>query len=315
MSNATSTLTIKTYGTGGREVNLPVDGGATLYGGTLVAQLEGTGMLCPANTATSGPAVGVCMHDVDNAAGSDGDLRALVQYDRIFIMANATSGDACSEATPFMAPVFMSDDHTIADNSNGGAFRPAGYFAGMEPDGKVRFYVPIGKQQSAGAGGDEFDDGIATDTIAEFTAAAGVTVDGVLLKDGGVVLADGAAIDADTINEATAAAGVTIDGLLVKDSGLPTFMAGISKMQVAGGTFAAGTATINTGITVTANTDAFVLMSAVITGSANVGTVAHLKASNSVGGAGVGAVTLNILGDDGAVDGDAAGAFRVLLVN
>jgi hypothetical protein len=57
------------------------------------------------------------------------------------------------------------------------------------------------------------------DTINEATAAAGVTVDGVLLKDGGAVFADGAAIDIDTINEATAAAGVTVDGVLLKDGG------------------------------------------------------------------------------------------------
>lgn len=55
------------------------------------------------------------------------------------------------------------------------------------------------------------------DVIDESTAAAGVTVDGVLLKDGGAVFADGAAVEVDTVNEATAAAGVTIDGLLIKD--------------------------------------------------------------------------------------------------
>lgn len=113
--------------------------------------------------------------------------------------------------------------------------------------------------------------------------------------------------DAGTLITAT-----TVEGALAE---LATINGNVTKMQVAGGTFAAGTATINTGITVTASTDAFVVMSAVVTGSVNVGCFAHLKASNVVGGAGVGAVTLNILGDDGAVDGDAAGAFRVLLIN
>src|SRR5690606_38606458 len=47
--------------------------------------------------------------------------------------------------------------------------------------------------------------------------ASGVTIDGVLVKDGGAVFADGAAIEVDTINEATSAAGVTIDGALIKD--------------------------------------------------------------------------------------------------
>lgn len=58
---------------------------------------------------------------------------------------------------------------------------------------------------------------IKTNTIAETTAASGVTIDGVLVKDGGAVFADGAAIEVDTVNEATSAAGVTIDGALIKD--------------------------------------------------------------------------------------------------
>lgn len=58
---------------------------------------------------------------------------------------------------------------------------------------------------------------ITTDTISETTSAAGVTVDGVLLKDGGAVFADAATIEVDTINEATAAAGVTLDSVLLKD--------------------------------------------------------------------------------------------------
>lgn len=58
---------------------------------------------------------------------------------------------------------------------------------------------------------------IATNTIAETSAGSGVTVDGVLLKDGGAVFADAATIEIDTINEATSTAGVTIDGVLIKD--------------------------------------------------------------------------------------------------
>jgi len=59
--------------------------------------------------------------------------------------------------------------------------------------------------------------GFFADVVSERTDAAGVTVDGVLLKDGGVVLADGATIEADVIAEATSAAGVTADGVLLKD--------------------------------------------------------------------------------------------------
>jgi hypothetical protein len=51
-----------------------------------------------------------------------------------------------------------------------------------------------------------------TDLITEKTSAAGVTVDGVLLKD--------SQITTDQINEKTSAAGVTVDGVLLKDTGV-----------------------------------------------------------------------------------------------
>jgi hypothetical protein len=49
-----------------------------------------------------------------------------------------------------------------------------------------------------------------TDIINEITTGVGVTVDGVLLKDG--------IVSTDTINEITTGSGVTIDGVLLKDS-------------------------------------------------------------------------------------------------
>lgn len=52
------------------------------------------------------------------------------------------------------------------------------------------------------------------DTISELTSGAGVTVDGVLLKDSQVTT--------DQINEKTGAVGVTIDGVLLKDSQVTT---------------------------------------------------------------------------------------------
>jgi hypothetical protein len=55
---------------------------------------------------------------------------------------------------------------------------------------------------------------VVSDTISEETAAAGVTVDGVLLKD--------SQVSTDQINEKTNAAGVTIDGVLLKDSEVTT---------------------------------------------------------------------------------------------
>jgi hypothetical protein len=55
---------------------------------------------------------------------------------------------------------------------------------------------------------------VQSDTVSEKTSAAGVTIDGVLLKDSQVTT--------DQINEKTSAAGVTIDGVLLKDSGVVT---------------------------------------------------------------------------------------------
>lgn len=141
MSNATSNLLRYPYGKSGRDVVLPVDGGSHIYEGTLVSQLTATGMLVPGSTSASGPAVGVAVHEQNNASGSDGDLRCAVETDRVFLFANGTSTDACSEATLMGAPVYMHDDHTVYDNDASGTLKRAGFFVGMEPDGRVRVLV------------------------------------------------------------------------------------------------------------------------------------------------------------------------------
>jgi hypothetical protein len=64
------------------------------------------------------------------------------------------------------------------------------------------------------------DGGVTTDTIIEESSAAGVTIDGFKAKDGGFIAADGATGELDTLNEATSAAGVTVDGVLIKDGGI-----------------------------------------------------------------------------------------------
>ena len=147
----------------------------------MVAQLDGTAMLVPGSTASSGPCIGVASHGQDNADGSDSDLRVIVETDRIFLFANAGGGDACSEATLLGSVVYMYDDHTIADNSNSGARQAAGYFAGMEPDsgGKVRVLIVFARGHLETV---EFGGGLEADTISEYTPTAGVTVDGVLLN-------------------------------------------------------------------------------------------------------------------------------------
>jgi len=62
---------------------------------------------------------------------------------------------------------------------------------------------------------------VQVDAINESTTNAGVTVDGVLIKDN--------AVNTDTISEKTSAAGVTIDGLLIKDGGISAITQGVTE--------------------------------------------------------------------------------------
>jgi len=83
-----------------------------------------------------------------------------------------------------------------------------------------------------------------------------------------------------------------------------------SREQAISGTLVAGECVIATGITVTADSKAEVIPSAVITGSTNFACLAHLVASNTPGAPGVGAITIQALGANGAKDVDAAGTFH-----
>lgn len=89
------------------------------------------------------------------------------------------------------------------------------------------------------------------------------------------------------------------------------------RLQLVTGTLVAGlcTVTVGPGQLVNTNTRAFPVMQAVVTGSANVGTLTHMFASNVPGANGVGQVLFRMLGNDGATDVDAAGAFAALLIN
>lgn len=62
--------------------------------------------------------------------------------------------------------------------------------------------------------------GIVTDTLSERTAASGVTVDGVIMKDNSVTTPSG--IITDTLSERTTASGVTVDGVIMKDNTVET---------------------------------------------------------------------------------------------
>ena len=141
MANSTASRIRAPYGKGGRDVICPVAAATRLYEGTLVAQATATGGLQPFTAAGGGACIGMVTHDQDNTAGILGALRANVEYDRIFVVDNATAGDACSEALLIGAPLYGLDDHTVANNSATNTRQFAGTFAGMEPDGRVRLLV------------------------------------------------------------------------------------------------------------------------------------------------------------------------------
>lgn len=141
MANATEALIRNPVGKEGYIFDLPVDGGSTIYEGTLVAQLTATGQVVPYSTASASSVVGVAQHDADNASGADGAVRVRVETQRVFAFANGAGGDAFSEASLIGALVYGTDDHTVADNSNSLARKPVGFFMGMQSDGKVRVLV------------------------------------------------------------------------------------------------------------------------------------------------------------------------------
>jgi hypothetical protein len=142
MSNATESQLTPAIGSGTvTQFSVPVDGGSTIYKGTLVAQLTSTGYAVPYSTASSGWAIGVATHDADNSGGSDGDKRVIVEARQMYAFANGAGGDAFSDVSKIGSVVYASDDHTVADNSNSQAYAPIGFFYGMESDGKVRVFV------------------------------------------------------------------------------------------------------------------------------------------------------------------------------
>lgn len=108
-------------------------------------------------------------------------------------------------------------------------------------------------------------------------------------------------VDIRLSNSIRAATQAQVDGL------------GAPSMQATNATLASGTITISTGITVAANSEVAPLQIGAITGSTNFGSLRELKASRVNGAPGTGSVVIQAVGNDGALDVDAAGAIRVLI--
>lgn len=142
MANATANLITETMGSGPFIFDVPVKGSTHIYKGTLIAQHSG-GYFVPYSTSGGGSCVGVAQHEMNNT-GSDGAARVRVETKRAYALKNGTSGDAFSDTSKIGAPVYASDDNTVADNSSTATRKCVGWFLGFETDGKVRVFIDPG---------------------------------------------------------------------------------------------------------------------------------------------------------------------------
>ena len=182
MANATAKLQLGGVGVDGRRLHLPCKTGTTIYEGTMVAQQIADGLLVPATSAATWPAIGKATHTVENAAAGQ---RLVVETDRIFAISNGAGGDAFSEASQLGAPVYAFDDHTGYDNDAAGTLQQCGTYQGLEADGKILvkmspdFAVAATTAQGAGL---QVQRGTGT------FAAGVLTVTGVTLRSTSVII-------------------------------------------------------------------------------------------------------------------------------
>jgi len=142
-----------------------------------------------------------------------GNINRRLMYEDGYALQKLAVSTGSTEALVSSAPVVTAGSGAASASDNNGSLR-------LRTDGvpEVRISSAWEALAVVGQTPDFEATGIKADIVAESTSAAGVTVDGVLLKDGGIVCADAAVLEVDTVNEATAAAGVTVDGVLLKDS-------------------------------------------------------------------------------------------------
>lgn len=136
---------------------------------------------------------------------------------------------------------------------------------------------------------------IAADTISEFTAASGVTVDGVLLKDGGATLSG--ALNVATISEVSEGEGIVIDeltkfrgGRVIQYMYAPQAETGTSQSYTAAKIFFTGTITSTQTGAVSAALDSGTDMDTAIGAAVGVGSSFEWSVINL--GSSSGAVTL-----------------------
>jgi hypothetical protein len=93
-----------------------------------------------------------------------------------------------------------------------------------------------------------------------------------------------------------------------------SFARATPKFQAVNATLASGTITINSAITVATASEVIAYPIGALSGTTNLACLGELKASRVNGGPGTGTVVIQAYGDDGAIDADAAGAIRVLIL-
>jgi hypothetical protein len=113
-ANHYKTLTVKV-------AEYPVKGSTTIYPGAVVCL--NAGYLAPATSATGLKVKGKCVNraPVDNSAGSDGDLTALVEF-TVPRTAVLMTNDAASnnvEQSDVGTDVYAKDDFTVTTDSTG----------------------------------------------------------------------------------------------------------------------------------------------------------------------------------------------------
>lgn len=133
--------------------------------------------------------------------------------------------------------------------------------------------------------------------------------------DASVLAGTGGAGLVGILDTATYYAASTVEAALAEIAVRVGGTGGLTNVQIATGTLVSGTKTISTGITVTANSYVIPILTTAVTGSTNFACLHNLRASNTTGAPGVGAIVVQALGADGALDTDAAGSFVAVILN
>lgn len=138
MSNSSADIQLGGVGQDGIRRIFTAKTGTAIYYGTMVAQAA-DGTVVAASTAGAGRVIGKALQTIASASAGE---RVLVESGRTYTVANGTGANAFSSTSKDGIAAYAFDDHTVYDNSNGDTLQFAGYFQGMEPDGKVRLYIP-----------------------------------------------------------------------------------------------------------------------------------------------------------------------------